>query len=59
MKAYIDGSGWDLLLSELSPYGHARFSLNGEALFLRAKLAESLALGCPTNSIIPGCDRFW
>lgn len=34
----------DLLLSELDPYGHVRFSLNGEALFLPAKLAVSLAL---------------
>jgi two-component sensor histidine kinase len=41
----VDGSGCDirdLLLSELSPYG--RFSLNGEALFLPAKLAMALAL---------------
>lgn len=34
----------DLLRSELGPYGHVRFSLNGEALFLPAKLAVSLAL---------------
>ncbi len=34
----------DLLLSELGPYGHVRFSLNGERLFLPAKLAVSLAL---------------
>jgi two-component sensor histidine kinase len=41
----VDGSGCDirdLLLSELSPYG--RFSLNGEALSLPAKLALALAL---------------
>jgi two-component sensor histidine kinase len=34
----------ELLLSELGPYGHVRFTLNGEALFLPAKLAVSLAL---------------
>jgi two-component sensor histidine kinase len=34
----------DLLLSELGPYGHVRFTLNGEPLFLPAKLAVSLAL---------------
>ncbi len=34
----------DLLLSELGPYGHVRFTLNGERLFLPAKLAVSLAL---------------
>ncbi|MGA7803205.1 sensor histidine kinase [Bradyrhizobium sp.] len=41
-----DGSGCDirdLLLSELGPYGHVRFTLNGEPLFLPAKLAVSLA----------------
>jgi two-component sensor histidine kinase len=34
----------DLLLSELGPYGHVRFTLNGEKLFLPTKLAVSLAL---------------
>jgi two-component sensor histidine kinase len=34
----------DLLLSELGPYGHVRFTLNGERLFLPTKLAVSLAL---------------
>jgi two-component sensor histidine kinase len=34
----------DLLLSELGPYGHVRFTLNGDRLFLPAKLAVSLAL---------------
>ena len=34
----------DLLLSELGPYGHVRFTLNGDPLFLPAKLAVSLAL---------------
>src|SRR5215475_2636404 len=45
--AKVDGSGCDikdLLLSELGPYGHVRFSLNGEPLFLPAKLAVCLAL---------------
>src|SRR6202020_2246657 len=45
--ARVDGSGcdiWDLLLSELGPYGHVRFTLNGNSLFLPAKLAVSLAL---------------
>ena len=45
--ARIDGSGCDirdLLLSELGPYGHVRFTLNGNPLFLPAKLAVSLAL---------------
>jgi len=45
--ARVDGYGCDirdLLLSELGPYGHVRFSLNGEALFLPAKPAVSLAL---------------
>jgi two-component sensor histidine kinase len=45
--ARVDGYGCDirdLLLSELGPYGHIRFSLNGEGLFLPAKLAVSLAL---------------
>lgn len=43
----IDGDGCDikdLLLSELGPYGHVRFNLNGDRLFLPAKLAVSLAL---------------
>jgi two-component sensor histidine kinase len=43
----VDGSGCDikdLLLSELGPYGHIRFTLNGNPLFLPAKLAVSLAL---------------
>jgi two-component sensor histidine kinase len=43
----VDGAGCDikdLLLSELGPYGHVRFTLNGERLFLPAKLAVSLAL---------------
>ena len=43
----VDGGGCDikdLLRSELGPYGHVRFSLNGESLFLPAKLAVSLAL---------------
>ena len=34
----------DLLLSELGPYGHVRFTLNGNPLFLPDKLAVSLAL---------------
>jgi two-component sensor histidine kinase len=45
--ARIDGSGCDikdLLRSELGPYGHVRFNLNGDRLFLPAKLAVSLAL---------------
>jgi two-component sensor histidine kinase len=45
--ARVDGTGCDikdLLLSELEPYGHVRFTLNGNALFLPAKLAVSLAL---------------
>jgi two-component sensor histidine kinase len=45
--AKVDGRGCDikdLLLSELGPYGHVRFSLNGERLFLPAKLGVSLAL---------------
>jgi two-component sensor histidine kinase len=43
----VDGGGCDikdLLISELGPYGHVRFTLNGERLFLPAKLAVSLAL---------------
>jgi two-component sensor histidine kinase len=45
--ARADGSGCDLrelLLSELGPYGHVRFTLNGDPLFLPAKLAVSFAL---------------
>jgi two-component sensor histidine kinase len=45
--ARIDGTGCDikdLLRSELGPYGHVRFNLNGDPLFLPAKLAVSLAL---------------
>jgi two-component sensor histidine kinase len=45
--ARVDGAGCDikdLLLSELGPYGHVRFTLNGNPLFLPAKLAVSLAL---------------
>src|SRR4051812_28302927 len=45
--ARVDGKGCDmreLLLSELGPYGHVRFTLDGEPLFLPAKLAVSLAL---------------
>ena len=45
--ARVDGSGCDikdLLLSELDPYGHVRFTLNGNSLFLPGKLAVSLAL---------------
>ena len=45
--ARLDGTGCDikdLLLSELGPYGHVRFTLNGNPLFLPAKLAVSLAL---------------
>jgi two-component sensor histidine kinase len=45
--AKVDGTGCDikdLLLSELGPYGHVRFILNGNSLFLPAKLAVSLAL---------------
>ena len=45
--AKVDGHGCDikdLLLSELGPYGHVRFNLNGDRLFLPAKLAVSLAL---------------
>src|SRR6266550_4530914 len=47
MIARVDGSGCDikdLLISELGPYGHVRFTLNGSTLFLPAKLAVSLAL---------------
>jgi two-component sensor histidine kinase len=45
--AKVDGKGCDikdLLLSELGPYGHVRVTLNGNPLFLPAKLAVSLAL---------------
>src|SRR6202167_2635466 len=45
--AKVDGSGCDikdLLLSELGPYGHVRFTLHGNPLFLPAKLAVSFAL---------------
>ena len=45
--ARVDGSGCDirdLMLSELAPYGHVRFNLNGESLFLPSKLAVSLSL---------------
>jgi two-component sensor histidine kinase len=45
--AKVDGRGCDirdLLSSELGPYGHVRFTLNGGPLFLPAKLAVSLAL---------------
>ena len=43
----VDGLGCDirdLLISELGPYGHVRFNLNGSPLFLPDKLAVSLAL---------------
>ncbi len=45
--ARVDGTGCDikdLLASELGPYGHVRFNLNGDPLFLPDKLAVSLAL---------------
>jgi two-component sensor histidine kinase len=45
--ARLDGSGCDIkdmLHSELGPYGHVRFNLNGDPLFLPAKLAVSLGL---------------
>jgi two-component sensor histidine kinase len=45
--ARVDNGGCDikdLLLSELGPYGNVRFTLNGNPLFLPAKLAVSLAL---------------
>ncbi|GEC15076.1 sensor histidine kinase [Nitrobacter winogradskyi] len=45
--ARTDDRGCDiieLLRSELGPYGHVRFTLNGDSLFLPAKLAVSLAL---------------
>jgi two-component sensor histidine kinase len=43
----LDGQGCnikDLLISELEPYDHVRFTLSGNPLFLPAKLAVSLAL---------------
>lgn len=45
--AKIDNVGCDirdLLTSELGPYGHVRFMLNGDRLFLPAKLAVTLSL---------------
>jgi two-component sensor histidine kinase len=45
--ARLDGNGCDIkdmLHPELGPYGHVRFTLNGDSLFLPAKLAVSLAL---------------
>ena len=45
--ARVDGKGCDikdLLISELGPYDHVRFNLNGNALFLPGKLAVSFAL---------------
>ena len=45
--ARVEGRGCDikdLLISELGPYGHVRFTLNGNPLFLPDKLAVSLAL---------------
>ena len=45
--AQVDKGGCDirdLLLSELGPYGHVRFNLNGDPLYLPAKLAVSLSL---------------
>src|SRR5712675_1869616 len=47
LVARVHGTGCDikdLLISELGPYGHVRFTLNGNPLFLPAKLAVSLAL---------------
>jgi len=47
LVARVDGGGCDIkdmLRSELGPYGHVRFNLNGDPLFLPAKLAVSLAL---------------
>lgn len=43
----VDSTGCDirdLLVSELGPYGHVRFTLNGDPLFLPAKLAVTLSL---------------
>jgi two-component sensor histidine kinase len=45
--AHTDERGCDLrelLLAELGPYGHVRFILNGDAVYLPGKLAVSLAL---------------
>ena len=45
--ARVDNSGCDirdLLISELGPYGHVRFTLNGDRLFLPGKLAVTLSL---------------
>ncbi len=45
--AKVEGSGCDikdLLISELGPYDHVRFTLNGNPLYLPAKLAVSLGL---------------
>lgn len=45
--AQVDNAGCDirdLLISELGPYGHVRFTLNGDELFLPAKLAVTLSL---------------
>jgi two-component sensor histidine kinase len=43
----IDRAGCDirdLLIAELGPYGHVRFTLNGDRLFLPPKLAVTLSL---------------
>ena len=43
----IDKAGCDirdLLIAELGPYGHVRFTLNGDRLFLPPKLAVTLSL---------------
>lgn len=45
--ARVDSTGCDirdLLIQELGPYGHVRFTLNGDRLFLPAKLAVTLSL---------------
>jgi two-component sensor histidine kinase len=45
--SHVDSRGCDikdLLMAELGPYGHVRFNLNGDKLFLPDKLAVSLAL---------------
>src|SRR4029078_7670790 len=45
--ARVDGSACDirdLLLSELGPYDHVRFNLNGDSLLLPTGLGVSLAL---------------
>jgi two-component sensor histidine kinase len=47
LLAKADENGCDikeLLLSELGPYGHVRFMLNGNAVYLPEKLAVSLAM---------------